>query len=740
MTRQRGGTRGRRPGPATAQTGEKLPETIGRWRRGALLARAPGALLYAADNDERSALLQLIPLRPVTPGGERKELGAVIARLDSATQRLLEKDPDLDVLEHGVHDSGDGAYCLYWVLPATPAVDRLGPEGAHLGSPDELAILTHALLERLESRHSRGLFDPLLCGALVACDPTQGPTVLGVPVAVEDRWLAPQVPPLRLEELEVSTPNPVPSAQGDLARLRSALSEVAAPLGPLPGPLVKFLERLGASPDGFSSAREALQMLERLDEEGRLGIRPKTLSTPRIASAQTVVVPQPAIPQAQDTIATVPPPMEGAGEVAGHDDGTVAASPRSREQMPTIRSMQSRRATEDRLPVQQIDVEASEETHDGPFASEPTAPVRSVTPRSITPSDGTVVGVRLPGPEYLARRTPVGQPAPAPGYGRIVPGPTVPGASVPPVSLPPGASVPPGAPLPVAPAALPPASGPYAALPPSPPATDDVPVEISGRTKLMMALGILVAGAIALVGVELLAPVTPSKLETSMVRTVDRLEARDDVLLTVQPDSATILSERDGQILGRGRIRVLVGREPPAILAAAPGHVPVRLPLPHRGEVSIRLAPIDPDQEACEAELEYPRKLELQDLDGVAFPSGPVSVSGAQIVRDRSGQGAWLIRCPSRGETTEITLESRPPPRRIELTILEPEGARIIIDGEPQGRAPLARTVQSGFVKVEADALEWTVQRWVPAYNDTEIRMRIPSPRPDESAVKEEDL
>ncbi|NJK89338.1 MAG: hypothetical protein HC923_07985 [Myxococcales bacterium] len=182
----------------------------------------------------------------------------------------------------------------------------------------------------------------------------------------------------------------------------------------------------------------------------------------------------------------------------------------------------------------------------------------------------------------------------------------------------------------------------------------------------------------------------------------------------------------------RGRVRVMVADPTPALLITAPDHVPVRLLLPHRGAVDLALAPSVADSE-CVASLDAPNDLRLKTIEGdIIATSVPLRFKSAMVVRDGTGQGAWLLRCPSPPEN-DIELRKYAPSRRVDLTVAGPIGADISIDGELQGAAPLTRSVRSGFVKVQAGSVKGVLQRWVPALTD--LTIELPDPTPSAGAV-----
>jgi len=701
------------PSPRNLGEEQRLRK-LGAWKLDDELARAPGVLLYAARQGDRRCLLQVVPLRPVGRPDDRKRMSAAVRTIEAETRRHQEREPDLQLIEHGVLETQGGSYVVYWALPWTSAAERLDPRGGFIGSADELVIVLHDLLERIAQRDARGLRDPLLCEHLIACDPKLGSTVAGMPLVVDPRWTDDDLASPRLLDEERGPDGPQPTARGDLHRLGVAMEAFGHVLGGLPDPLLALFRRFRADygdGEGFSSASEALRELEALDDRGELGVRPKSLSAPRIASAQTVVMTRQRS-ESPEGQAVTEDDLESPSQ-----DATVAMEPVTapgRDGEPTVRAMPSEATVVDPKPGPRSEPGA-------PAGSEPDDP----GPSAIPESHGTVVGVRLPGPEYLARPSPgggaggPGQP-PSPNHGRVVPGPALPGS--PPPDAGGSAASPWGPPAPGA-------GSPSGHRAPEAP-EENLELQVSGRTKLMMAIGLLVVGVFAFVGVEVLAPDERSAEMMARRNVLQRMPAENDVELAVQPSSATIISERDGQILGRGLVRMMVGDDPPVLLAHAPGHYPARIVLPHRGRMLIGLTKIAGDSEACLTRITVPPGVKLETMEGTRVDPDTVSFDVATVLRDGSGQGAWFIRCPPKERERKVVLPNRPPPQRVELEVEWPSGARVSVDGESQGTAPLSRTVRSGFVKVEAETDAGTVRRWIPAFTDTAVELPAPLPEP----------
>jgi hypothetical protein len=390
---------------------------------------------------------------------------------------------------------------------------------------------------------------------------------------------------------------------------------------------------------------------------------------------------------------------------------------------------------------------------------------------------GTVVGVRLPSPEQLARplprdptptpdlppaspQNPYGPQQPAPGGPMMLPPAMLPGVlppgAMPPGSVPPG-SVPPGGhppghpPMGPPPGAPNPNFGPMGGPPhtpgggsgtgsmpplvsPRPDASEDLPdVQFGNRGRLGTAAAVLGLGIAALVAVEVLLPSVPDdrvEMLASDGMGPQVLRPPRDVSIRVKPATAILVAEMDGTTLGAGRADLLVDADPPVVLVAAPGHVPVRVPLPQRGSVSVELTPSDGESQ-CVTRVRPPAGVRLEALADSAeqVDANRWSFQGAALFRAVGGRGAWLVPCPE-DDRRAPRLKTRPAVEDVQLSIAWPSRGEAFIDGDPQGDLPVTRSVPNGFTRVRVVTDEGEVERWLAVRRDT--RVELPDPKPVE--------
>jgi hypothetical protein len=198
------------------------------------------------------------------------------------------------------------------------------------------------------------------------------------------------------------------------------------------------------------------------------------------------------------------------------------------------------------------------------------------------------------------------------------------------------------------------------------------------------------------------------------------------VSLAISPPGALVVGEDDGRILGPEPLELLVpsGAET-AVLLHAKGYEPLRLLLPDRGRISAQLTPI-PANQRCEVTVDVPAGMLLE---GVGFQIDPTSskipLPGAGIVRGTNEHGAWILRCPSLGgaERRRISPMASVSAR---LSVSDPVGAKVSIEGQEAGVAPLQKIMTPGFVKVRIETKDDAEERWVPAFTDIALRMTKP--------------
>jgi hypothetical protein len=742
-------------------------QSIGPWTVVRMIARCPGVDMYVGAQGKRQVLLQVVLLRPADET-EAKAQVRYTRELAEQTEAAV-PDPDAELIGHGVGERPEGGTALYWALPWHESAELLQPGGPKLEAPDELVILTHDLLERLVRRHEGGRLDPLLSESVVVTQGNRGSSVLGFPVLVDPRWTDEEMAPPRLAAHEVDGHELKLNQTGDLFRLGKAVRELGRPLGALPAPFVDLLRRFEGEAEPFDSARQAIELLERLDAEGGLGLRSKTLSSPRIASAQTVVdggrtgidvarfraeatvvappprspwnpdpedEAEPAAPQPPargDTTRSPPPqaavlhepevlaspetPAVEPSEPEESDDQPTIAMTRltmGRPAQATERMVVPPTAPEDSAEAATQDVLHRLEESDEPRRVHDAEPEAAPPAEAEDAPGGTVVGVRLPSRNELSR--PLADSPETPDldpYGD----PRRRAAAHPPYPIPP-----PGA---VLPGAVPPPVEPSQDVPDVP----DVPV--SRKSAVLGAVGLFVAGLLLFLGVEVFAPRSSDDPEPAARAEAQVLRPARDVVVKVTPDSAALYSAEDGTFLGSGRVQVLVGTDPPSLTAGAPGYVPVEVSLPQRGTLAVELSPVEGETQ-CTVEVRSPQGVVLEPPDESAVlveRRGRWStweLRGAGMFVATEGRGAWVVPCPEPGRETQVNLIKRERPTDVELEVTWPTQAEIFIDGEPQGNAPLKRKVPNRFVKIRAETATGDVERWLPVFADT--RVELPEP------------
>ncbi len=739
-------------------------QTIGPWTIVRMIARCPAVDLFAAQQGTKNALLQVVLLRPAADE-EAKQQVAYTRTIAELTESLT-PDPDVELVDHGLGERPEGGNALYWAMPWNEAADLIRAGGPELESPDELVILTHDLLERLARRHEGQRLDPILSESLVVTRGALGSTVLGFPLVVDPGWTDEDMAPPRLAAHEAQEETPKPDAKGDMFRLGRALEELGRPLGALPGPFVDLIRRFQGHDEPLNDAREAIELLERLDHEGGLGLRSKTLSASRIASAQTVVEPtrgpsgldvarlraetqvspRPATPwesdEDEDTAMTAEP-----RRVETRSDASITAPPgamyaRDSDFMGTDEDRDPSASDAPTLALERTELDlprtlirpgptqASDEWTDdalvrleSPQPPDDDAPghtqanVPGLPPPEWSESEGpqgTVIGVRLPSRQDLTR--PVSS-----GY-RGGPDPRRPRRAHHHPMRPMYPLPPPG---PVLPGAVP---------PPVDPSGDvaDVPdVSVSKNSYLFAAIGVFVAGVLAFLAAEFFVERPDGDSGRREPEQAQVLRPPRDVTVKVQPENASVFSAEDGTFLGAGATRILVGSEPPSVAVSAPGFVPVEVDLPRRGTLSVELLPSD-DESQCSVRVRPPKGVTVEPTDesAVAVEKGrrwtTWEFRGAALFVATQGRGAWVVACPEPGAEAKAKLDRRSTPRDVELEITWPTQGEIFIDGEPQGNAPMKRMVANRFVKVRAETPDGAVERWLPVFSDT--RAELPEP------------
>ena len=234
------------------------------------LIRAPGAILYEArDRGGVRRLLQVAPVRI-----EPDDASVVRAAAAAATAELA---ADVPVYEHGLVDQPEDEMVVFWSLPwtevaAVPAATASTPRGA--------IKIGRRLAEWLAARHRRQRTHVLLSQAVVRLDRHGLVKVVGVPVGIAARWLAPTVAPVPWapEELESGQP----TLRGDLWRLGGVIRDLVGPTGPIgpigPDPIQRLVERLQADDPDMRppSAEDVVRLLVDVTREIDVPRRPES--------------------------------------------------------------------------------------------------------------------------------------------------------------------------------------------------------------------------------------------------------------------------------------------------------------------------------------------------------------------------------------------------------------------------------------------------------------------------------
>jgi hypothetical protein len=210
---------------------------------------------------------------------------------------------------------------------------------------------------------------------------------------------------------------------------------------------------------------------------------------------------------------------------------------------------------------------------------------------------------------------------------------------------------------------------------------------------------------------------------------------QNEVVLSVLPAESIVVGESDGRILGSTPLTILVPSEVPiSVLVIAPGREPQRFTLPDRGHVSTELAPLK--SEPCEVDLDVPSGAQLESVIGDTRALGSkYRVPGAMVLRATNIRGAWIVRCPSLGGTEAQKITSTAMMTTPHATISEPTGATVTIDGEKVGIVPLQASISAGFAKFKIELGDSAIERWIPIFTNTELRLPNPKGRAARTAV-----
>ncbi len=401
--------------------------------------------------------------------------------------------------------------------------------------------------------------------------------------------------------------------------------------------------------------------------------------------------------------------------------------------------------------------------------NDPEVPAMLPPPQIIGPGPDLGGGeLGSPPPGMLPPPQAPGAPVPGPGAAPMLPGPqlagpspmTVPATGVRPPAMPPGSAPSPHPSYPQMQVPAGPAGagsypesafvpgvspmGPAAAMAPGSadasvsypnlvrPAPDGPlaapPADRAAGSNVLLGIVIFVAGVATAFALQVLLRTNGESGELG-VNLRQEIQPAGEVLLQAMPAEAVVVSESDGQILGTTPMRFLVpAASDYAVLVAAKGHEPVRLTLPSRGRLRTDLVPLD-TRPPCVIALTAPDDETLEGVGADVEPGRDYIIRGAAVLRSPSGAGAWLVRCPALGGTSEVTLEARPPSSTHRLSILAPPDATVSINGERVGKVPFSGDIKAQFVLVRTETLAaGASERWIPLFASTRVKMPKPIP------------
>lgn len=692
------------------------------------LFRAPGVIVAEArDQDGRARLVQMIPLAAGDPPSP--DLEALERRVAQRTAALLSETP---VAVHGSAVDPDGARVLYWSLPwFAGAAEPL------VVSADRACGVVMALATLLGDRHRRGEVHPVLSAPLVRLDATGRAVVLGVPVAVDEKWLGPGVEPPPLAPEEASAEQATPA--GDLWRLGRvirALSESAA--------------ADGSGADGSAARSPVLESLA-AELTGDPGRRPSATDVfSRVSAIDEVTIEAMAFGPVDSTLAgrsmfqTSGAPPRGSSGIAtvveAAHDPTAGAIPVERlESLESntdpdivdvvgVRQRQAESVTDAEVLVDDLPILSSAEVHSlepsslgvGPVeymsandSTEEHRTIRAIGGEAVLPAEAFVAPLPPAEPtdristDIIRERPPSDRSAEPPPPAHVPSASPVEGLQR--VSSVPADDEPMGS------------RGPDPRLPSARPAT-------SRRT---LAAGLAIAVG-ALVGIVAVFGGSSKPAVQSAARALIRPD--NQLELSSDPPGAEVIAEADGRLLGRTPVRMMVPSQTEvAVLVDAPERVPVRVVLPEHG--ALRVALPKAPAEYCEVQVETQPGVRLDEHRGTQSVPGTVAVAaGAVFRRQGAGRrvGARLVRCHSQadGRTDRLRIELEPA-RVYSLWLTGPAGLRATVDGRAVGPLPVSVQSEKSFLEVRiedpADPTGRRLARWVGLAADTEIVMPSPS-------------
>lgn len=740
------------------------------------LVRAPGLWLVEARGPNGEAvLMQLVHIRAAHDERDALERRHVENRIAKATAALF-VEMDLPILAHGGADREDQSRLLFWAMPWRPDAERIVGAAMYVKDVEHLLRLGVDLALRLATRHVLGGFEPNICEHSVVVT-EDGAELIGVPVHVDPKWLAAEMPTPRIAPEEVRDGRPTKS--GDLWRLGHALIGLAPDFDGLPATLRDLIQRL-ASADPNRRPPRATDVIVEL-EAIHADLSPS----------------EPPLVPPLDGAATGPLDAQSIADMIASSIGadtrveqTIIPGERTLEDLPPV-VVEDQEDTIDAVPpwafffrpseleefldCVKTDLDRRELRHDfgtgvvqiatpagGAFRYLGLVDLARTCHRSPRDKWQSLISDDFDGLlEATARDPDVGTPiefdiVPAPlasTVGRrdsldhvLEPVPIIVGNRMSeqakaalPFSDEPAEPTQPGRvdtfdsePT----AAMSPVPGPERETPPPvPPLAVDAPL-ITGtglptlgpelkavatnRPQRMAVLGAFIV--LLLVG----GGAWGYQNRDTIVGLFEtpppppatlRATAANRVRVEAKPAGTVVVSERDGRILGPTPLSLVV---PPGhdfkVLVAAAKHEPQRLVLPDRGTISTRLAKLPPDASTCAIDLP-PEDVERFEGVGADLAWGDrLAVRGAAVVRVRDGRaerGAWLVRCPNFGGGDRVELV-RPAPETVTIELTAPVGVEVSIDGNRVGTIPLTYESDRAFGNVVFEEGERRTQVWIP--------------------------
>lgn len=256
--------------------------------------RAPGAILAEArDASGQPRLLQLTRLRGALSEDDRERRQKHEKVLAQRTMELI-GDADIVVHAHGGADVEGGERVLFWALPWSDApflIDRA--KGEPLSSSALIAAGV-ALAQRMAARHASGRVDPLLSEYLLRAVELGRPEVIGVPIALDAEWMAPDMISARVAPEEMSTQDRRPS--GDVWRLGKLLLALAEHTRDLAEEARAVFAQLSDddAQKRTPSAPSAVELLSKLDASARSIETPAAEEAPKTAAIEERDEPRPS--------------------------------------------------------------------------------------------------------------------------------------------------------------------------------------------------------------------------------------------------------------------------------------------------------------------------------------------------------------------------------------------------------------------------------------------------------------